>query len=127
MRLPDIAQRNISNSSRMGGIDHETYTRFAINRKKTITRMKDDIAKINNRMVMMRQYNANLTGAQNDGTNQGLLFDRIVGSSKEIEQQNIIKIQSDLIRITQDILNTIEKIKYVFNLILYKLQVTSFT
>ena len=107
MRRPDIAQRNISNSSRMGGIDHETYTRFAINRKKTITRMKDDIAKINNRMVMMRQYNANLTGAQNDGTNQGLLFDRIVGSSKEIEQQNIIKIQSDLIRITQDILNTI--------------------
>ena len=107
MQRPDIAQINISNSSRMVGIDHETYTSFAINRKKTIKRMKDDIAKINNRMIMMRQYNENLTGNQTDGTNHDLLSDRIVGPSKEIEQQNIIKIQSDLVRIIQDILNTI--------------------
>ena len=102
MRQPDV-----SNSSRMVSIDHETYTSYEIDRKKTIKRMKDDIANIYNRMIMMRQYDENLTGTQIDGTNQDLLSGRIVGSSKEIEQQNIIKIQSDLVRIIQDILNTI--------------------
>ena len=107
MRRPAVAHINISNSSRMAGIDRETYTSYTINREKTIKRMKDDAAKIYNRMIMMRHFNKNLTGTQTDGTNQELSSGRIVGSSKEIEQQNIIKIQSDLVRIIQDILNTI--------------------